>query len=136
MQITRHADTSGSSASWQERDALARAEFLCDQAEILHQDAVAQAEEVLAAARADAARLLREALAVVDENLARSEAARRQQEMNRLAAEAARREAEQLLASVRIETARIPPTVVATATDGLACDAKLIDLRELDRIPR
>lgn len=81
--------------------ALTRAEHLCEEAETLHDEAAARAERVLAEARADATRLLRQALAVIDENVSRSEAARRQEEMDKAAAAAARIEAERLLERAR-----------------------------------
>jgi hypothetical protein len=80
---------------------LDRAEHLCDRAEVIYTEAVAQADFVLAKAKADAARLLRETLALVDENLARSEAARRQHEDDQAAAYAARAQAERVLGSAR-----------------------------------
>jgi 16S rRNA G527 N7-methylase RsmG len=124
MQFTRRQSSDFLSA-WAERDALARAEYLCDQAEALHNDAKSQADQVLAQARADAARLLREAIAVCDENVARAQAARRQQELNELAARAAREEAERILTSAR--------EIVAAESELIAANAE-IDLRDLAQV--
>lgn len=124
MQFTRRQSSDFLSA-WAERDALARAEYLCDQAEALHSDAQAQANQVLAQARADAARLLREAIALCDENVARAEAARRQQELNELASRTAREEAERILASAR--------EIVAAESELLSAGGE-IDLRDLAQI--
>jgi hypothetical protein len=92
---------SGDNLSWEERDALARAEYLCDEAEALHRESAELAAKVVADAKAEAARLLREAIAAIDEHVARSEAARAKAEASRDAAHAARVEAERLLASAR-----------------------------------
>lgn len=119
MQFTR-SQSPHFLAAWAERDALARAEYLCDQAEALHHDAKAAADQVLARARADAARLLREAIALCDENVAAAAASRRQQELNELAARAAREEAERLLDSAR--------QIVAAESEIVTAE---IDLREV-----
>lgn len=99
--------------------ALARAEDLCDQAQAMYEDVTAAAAQVLARAKADAARLLRQALAVIDENVARTDAARREQEAHLAAAEAARLEAEQLLERAR---------------EMLSCDIDVLDLTSPRRV--
>lgn len=112
-----------------ELDALAWAEELCDRAQALHDEAAAEAAQIMAKAKADAARLIRHAMAVIDENVARSEAARNEQEMHRAAAEAARIEAETILDQARA-TQR---WMAAEQLDQFAADLHLLETAEGDR---
>ena len=105
--------------------ALDRAEYLCDQAEVIYTEAVAQADRVLAKAKSDAARLLRETLALIDENLARSEKARRQHEDDQTAAFAARAQAERVL-----EHARAMQEQMA-APDQSGAESKIVSFEDL-----
>ncbi|HMC39190.1 MAG TPA: hypothetical protein VKI19_05975 [Acidimicrobiales bacterium] len=119
-----------------EQEALDRAELLCQRAEELHAEAAAEAEKVMAHAKADAARLLREALTMIDENVARSEAACRRYEINQLAADAARMEAERLLEDARRMRVRMAPS----AADDLHLDdadaGVMFDYRVLAELSR
>lgn len=99
MPILRHRNHIDTQAA--ELAALDRAAYLCDQAEVIYSDATLRADQVIAKAKADAARLLRETLAVIDENLARSEESRRQHEADQAAAYAARAQAERVLEHAR-----------------------------------
>ena len=101
--------------SEREIGALDRAEYLCDQAEAIHADAVAEAGQIVAQAKAEAARLLREAISLIDVNAARSEAAR---------AEATRTLAEAKAIKARLAAGFAEPAV----TDTLGVD-ELLDLR-------
>jgi hypothetical protein len=105
--------------------ALDRAEHLCDQAEVIFTDAVAQADRVVAKAKADAARLLRETLAVIDDNLARSAESRRQHEADQAAAFAARAQAERVLEHARAMQEQM------TAQDESAAASKIVSFEEL-----
>ncbi len=120
----------------QESEALDRAEQLCDAAEALHDDAAVQAERVLTEARADATRLLRQALAVVDENVSRSQAARRQQELDRAAAEAARVAAERLLERARqMQELMTAESVAELPYEELPCDELACDELPCEQLP-
>ena len=116
----RHIDTQAA-----ELAALDRAEYLCDQAEVIYTDAVAQAVRVMDKAKADAARLLRETLAVIDENLARSEDSRRRHEADQAAAYAARAQAERVL-----EHARAMQQQMASQDDS-AAPSKIVSFEDL-----
>ena len=123
MQFLRRTRFSHSQTA--ELAALDRAESLCDQAEVIYTDAVTRADAVMAKAKADAARLLRETLAVIDENLARSEAARARHERDQAAAYAARAQAERVLELARAMQERM------SAPDEAGADAEIFSYDQL-----
>ena len=121
MQFSRR-HTADFLSSWEERDALARAEYLCDQAEAVHIEALAEAERIRQEAKAEAAALINRALATIDHSVAQSQASLQRQQGHEQAAAEARHEAELVLTSLNQASAN-----VAADLDSLA----VLDLREL-----
>jgi hypothetical protein len=123
MQFSRR-HTEDFLSSWEERDALARAEYLCDQAETLHLEALAEAARISEEARIEAAGLINRALATIDQTEAEVTASLRRQHANEQAAVQARHDAELLMESLQ-----------AQANQVAAASAQMIDLRELAHHP-
>lgn len=121
MQFSRR-QTEDFLSSWEERDALARAEYLCDQAETVHLEAIADAERIRQEAKAEAAALINRALAAIDQSTVQSQVSLQRQQAHEQAAAQARDEAERLLTSLRQVGANDAADPNSLAT---------IDLREL-----
>ena len=109
MQFSNRRKTADFLSTWEERDALARAEYLCDQAELVHAEARAEAEAIREAAKKGAADLINRAVAKIEETMAEAEASLRAQQAHEQAAAKARHEAEILLQ--RAIAATTPATI-------------------------
>jgi hypothetical protein len=110
MQFSNRRQTADFLSSWEERDALARAEYLCDQAELIHREARAEAEALRAAAKAAAADLINRALTQIEAATAQSLESLRRQQAHEQAAATARHEAELLLEQA-LAAAAAPATI-------------------------